>query len=167
MLDPELAAIAALAAQIATTATMGFLAYQIILQRRETRRVSYQRLMEEFSNLSKFALEHPDLEKHIPTYVSETKEKREAFWYLDMLISLLERVWIADLEGQLSRNSWPLWRNWIEELATNKIFVDHFQQNTKYYESTFVAEINRIIQEVHKKLAQTQQVNAQNSETKG
>lgn len=49
------------------------------------------------------------------------------------------------------KDEWEMWRNWLKILALNDVFIDVFNDNKELYDSSFISEIQRIIDEVAKK----------------
>jgi len=39
---------------------------------------------------------------------------------------------------------WEQWKNWIEELVENRIFLDLIKESGKLYDPQFLEEVNRI-----------------------
>ncbi|KPV63854.1 MAG: hypothetical protein AOA66_0583 [Candidatus Bathyarchaeota archaeon BA2] len=50
----------------------------------------------------------------------------------------------------LKEEDWEQWKNWIRELTKNKIFMDVFNDSEKLYDSSFINEVQKIINEVSK-----------------
>jgi hypothetical protein len=128
------------------------LLYQIILQRRELRYNTYDRLMSDFITASLYIIDHSEFKdiyvgkaepKNWKTY---TDEQKSLYFYFDSLLALFERVWIACKEMKIiSNENWKSWRNWLEELSENQIFKDAFLDNEKLYNESFVKEVKNII----------------------
>ena len=148
----------AVTANIALVISLFFLVYQIALQRREMKYSIYERLMSDFSDASFLLVEHPELLGTI--YVGEgspinwkkyDENQKLLYSYLDGLLALFERVWIACDEIKLPKEVWQQWKIWVKELVLNDVFLDVVNDNQEHYDSSFINEIQRIINEVTKK----------------
>ncbi len=136
-------------ADAAIVVSLVFLGYQILMQRVELRYDTYERLMDKYADSAVFLATHPEIEKYLPSHnldaSSESDQKLTAYYYLDVLLALFERVWIARTQKRMRMESWLLWRRWIQDLARNEMFVVHFKSSENYYSASFTKEVNSII----------------------
>jgi len=111
--------------------------------------------MADFSDLETLLVEHPELQdlyvagSKPKNWDSYSKDEKAMFFYFDALFGLLERVWVSYKEEKWTKpEDWKQWKKWIEELATNELFVTVFKENEKLYEPSFVKEVQEIIMKV-------------------
>lgn len=144
----------ALAANIAVAASIVGLIVQIYLQRKETKFSTYEKLMSEFTNASLFLAEHQqiadflygsDPKKTIPEDQYE-RVRWASFYYLDALLGLFERVWVAGRQGYIPQMQWASWRNWLSDLARKDVFKELFENTKQSYDPSFVKEVETILQ---------------------
>ena len=154
LIDAVFAAIAAFAAIVAAMIAVRqsrALTEQVKLQRQDMQYRTYFELMTAFTESSKFFFEHQGIEKHIPyADIKLDEDKRAAFFYLDMVLEFLERLWVAGAEETLYRESWKGWETWIADLSKSETFLEHFNLNKKYYAKKFAEEVQRIIDDERK-----------------
>ncbi len=144
-------------ADISILVSLLVLAYQIYLQRRETKFSIYEKLMSDFSATASLLIDHPEV-LNITTKGSGQPEKwdkyseaeRKAYCFFDSMLGLLERVFFATKEIRLPQKDWEDWRKWIEDLVTNDIFMDVFNDNAELYDSEFKDEIENVIKKISK-----------------
>lgn len=146
-----------LVTNITVVISIAVLAYQVYLQRKETEYNRYEKLMSDFSATAALLIEHPEVRD---TYLagsgrpkkweSYTEAQKKTFCYFDSLISLLERVYVG-VPHSKTTDDWDGWKLWIQDLATNDLFIDSFNNCKRMYGKEFVDEVDRVIEKVRVK----------------
>jgi hypothetical protein len=128
------------------------LVYQIILQQRELRYNTYDRLMSDFTTASLYIIDHPEFKEMYvgkaepKNWKNHGKKEKSLYYYFDSLLALFERVWIACREMKIiSKEDWEYWRRWLKEPSENQIFRDVFWDNKELYDEFFVKEVENVI----------------------
>jgi hypothetical protein len=136
---------------IAVFVSIIFLAYQIYLQRKETEYNRYEKLMSDFSETATTLVDNPEVRDIViagngrpKNWGKYTEPQKKAYFYFDSLISLLERVYVGVPHSKPS-DDWAGWKIWVEDLSTNDLFVDAFNDNKRMYSALFVVEIESVI----------------------
>jgi hypothetical protein len=157
-------------ANIVTTIVVIITVIVLIIQiRNEIKEIEYdkyEKLMSDFSATTYSLIEHPEVRdivvagsgrpKKWDTY---TEAQKKAYFYFDSLISLLERVYVGVHRNALSLtervytgiyhkkrvDDWAGWKMWVEDLSTNDIFVDAFNNSKRMYWTSFAIEVDNII----------------------
>jgi hypothetical protein len=140
-------------ANIALVVSVVVLSYQVLLQRRELKYSSYEKLMSDFSNAAVILVQERGLRD---VFVSGdeprnwrryTEDEKTAYFYFDSLIGLFERVWVSYKELHWStEEDWNQWRNWIAELKRNKVFVDVLLEAKEdgLFDPKFMSEMKQV-----------------------
>ncbi len=146
-----------LVTNIAVVISIIVLAYQVYRERKETSYNTYEKLMSDFSATTSALIEHPEvLELSVAgsgrpkKWDKYTEAQKKTCCYFDSLISLLERVYVG-VPHRKPDDDWAGWRMWVEDLSTNDLFVDTFNNNKRMYGKEFVAEIENIIAKTDKR----------------
>jgi hypothetical protein len=111
----------------------------------------YEKLMSEFTSITLLLAKERELQEVYEwngTYVGKGKDlERSKFLYLDSLLGLFERVWIAHRKMRWWEKEWEPWRNWIAALAKNRIFLDVVDEAhaLQVYDCEFIAEVQKIV----------------------
>jgi hypothetical protein len=142
-------------ANIAVVISLGVLAYQIHLQRSEMKYSTYEKLMSEFSATATLLIDHPEV-LNITTKGSGKPKKwdkygedeKKAYCFFDSMLGLQERAYFAIKDLRLPQKDWGDWRKWIEDLVTNEIFMDVFNDNKELYDSEFKDEMENVIKKI-------------------
>jgi hypothetical protein len=142
-------------ANVAIVASLLLLAYQIYLQRQDLRFSEYEALMSDFSQMTLFLVDHPQIERQVyprssdaeAKLGSDVEDKQMASYYLDSLLGLCERAWWASKQSKARREDWIGWRNWLKALAKNPLFVDLFNTSEGEWDPAFRKELASIIKE--------------------
>ena len=163
----DVISLATLVADISIAASLIALIIQIHLQRRETRYSTYEKLMSEFTSSSLFLAEHQEIAEFIygndpSKTIPENQYQRfkwASFYYLDALLALFERVWVARQQGYLPQIEWVSWRNWLSDSQKQMFSVCYLKTQRKIMihllskkcktlsEKYFISEIELEIQE--------------------
>jgi hypothetical protein len=145
-------------ANITTVISLLILAYQIYLQRSEMKYDTYERLMSDFSATAALLVNHPEV-LNITTRGSGQPKKwnkygedeKKAYCFFDSMLGLLERAYFAIKDLRLPQKDWRDWTKWIEDLVTNEIFMDVFNDNKELYDFEFKGEIENVIKKTNTK----------------
>lgn len=145
---------AQLIADLAFAASLVILVYQIYLQRKDTRIAAYDKLMGDFTQIQLEVMEHPEVtdylygkDGHSAGSHHYEKEETIALHYMDALIGLIERVWIAQRQYKFPGSNWIQWRYWLVQLGKSPHFREYFESARGYYDSSFVNEVQKAINE--------------------
>ena len=145
--------LATIVADIALVVSVVVLSYQVLLQRRELKYSSYEKLMSDFSNAAVTLVEQRGLRDVFVSgdepgnWKRYTEDEKTAYFYFDSLIGLFERVWVSHKELHWStEEDWNQWRNWIAELKRNKVFVDVLLEAKEdgLFDPEFISEMEQI-----------------------
>ncbi|MDG6904329.1 MAG: hypothetical protein JRN20_00930 [Nitrososphaerota archaeon] len=149
----DIVTLVTLIANASIAASLIVLIIQIYSQRKENRFSTYEKLMSEFTNASLFLAEHQqiaeflygdDPEHTIPQNLFQST-RWASFYYLDALLGLFERVWVARQQGYFQR--WSYWRNWISDLSKKAVFLELFENTKQSYDPSFVQEVEEVIRQ--------------------
>lgn len=146
--------ILAVVANVSLVLTLLLMAYQTYLQRRDLRFAVYEKLMSDFAALNMTLLERPEIARDLysgnPVRDALWRErfhgKEATLYYVDSLMSLLERVWLARKQSRLYEHQWQTWRHWIATFAHNTTVLDFLELNRGLFDRAFLAEVEAILQ---------------------
>lgn len=140
-----------LAANIGLVFSIFLLAYQIWLQRRETKFEIYEKMMQGFTDITLATVNNPELldvyEWDKDYQGNEKLKERQKYAYLDSLFGLFERVWMAQKKMKWWESEWEPWENWIKMFSKSKIFLDVVREahTLKTFDPEFIEYVERII----------------------
>lgn len=151
----SLYSITAIAGNLALVASVMFLAYQVWLQRQDLRFSTYDRLMSDFTQLDLVLVNDPRLAFYVypdpqgeltkRSWDAEFTEEERSFYYIDALLGLFERAWMARKKSKAYYEHWLLWENWIRYVTRGPVFRKVFERNKEFYDPRFVKEVERLI----------------------
>jgi len=133
------------------------LAYQIWLQRQDLRFSATEGLMGDFSRMTLFLVDHPRVARQIYPYSpdaaesgqgSDPQDRQMALYYLDSLLGLFERAWLASKHSKARKEDWYGWRNWLKSLAKSTLFIDLLRASEEQWDGKFREELESILKEV-------------------
>jgi hypothetical protein len=146
--------------------TVGILIWQVRNEIKEIEYDKYEKLMSDFSANTYALIEHPDVGEIVTAGNRRTKKwqtytdaQKKAYFYFDSLVSLLERVYVGEHRDSQSLtervytiiyrkkrpDDWAGWKIWVEDLSTNDVFVEAFNNSKEMYSTAFATEIDSII----------------------
>lgn len=142
-------------ANIVTTIVVIITVIILIVQvRNEVKEIEYdkyEKLMSDFSATTYALIEYPEVREIVVAgsgrprkWDTYTEAQKKAYFYFDSLISLLERVYVG-VHHKKPTDDWAGWKMWVEDLSTNELFVDAFNNSKRMYSTSFAAEIDSII----------------------
>ena len=132
-------------------AALLFTGFEFRARTREQRFRNYLDSISGFVQLGVLMIERPELHglyNYSPiniesTYANLTPEQKARVHYCDTIIALCETVWVAGEEGWVSKDEWPYWQRWLDELKLSPEFrwtVDWLSGNREYDED-FLASL--------------------------
>ena len=71
-----------------------------------------------------------------------------ALYYLDSLLGLFERAWLASAHSKARKEDWIGWRNWLKSVAKSPIFSDLLKASEEEWEQPFRKELESILEEI-------------------
>lgn len=148
---PTIQDIANIVTTIVVIITVVILIIQIRNEIKEIEYDKYEKLMSDFSTATYSLIEHPDVRELVVAGSGRPKKwdtyneaQKKAYFYFDSLISLLERVYVG-VHHKKPTDDWAGWKMWVEDLSTNELFVDAFNNSKRMYSTAFATEIDGII----------------------
>jgi hypothetical protein len=136
--------IASLVTDLAIVVSLVVLAYQVYLQRKETKFNTYEKLMSDYTAQTMILMDYPEvLDLTVKGTGQATKwekysvAEKKAYLFFAGVMSLLERVWV-------SKQDWSDWKNVVENLLSNVIFMDVFNDNKGTFDEGFAIEIESL-----------------------
>ena len=120
-----------------------FLAYQVLMERKDLRYNTYEKLMSDFTTTSLFLAEHPNIARYVTGEVILNKneeDEKSAYFYLDAILSLCERVWHSKQTVE-----WAHWENWLRGMAKSELFQELVKDSVKSYDKEFVAVLQKLV----------------------
>jgi hypothetical protein len=167
--NPSIQDLANIVTTVVVIITVGILILQIRNEIKEIEYDKYEKLMSDFSATTYALIEHPDVGELVTAgsgrskkWGTYTEAQKKAYFYFDSLISLLERVYVGVHRNSRSltervytkiyrkkrTDDWAGWKMWVEDLSTNDLFVDAFNNSKRMYSTSFATEVDNIIAKI-------------------
>jgi hypothetical protein len=143
-------------ADCAVVVSLLLVAYQIWLQRRDLRFTANEGLMSDFSQMTLFLVDHPQIARQVYSdsgvgdaeLAGDLQDRQMALYYLDGLLGLFERAWWASKQSKARREDWIGWRNWLKSLAKSSLFAELLKSSEGEWEPAFREELRSILAEI-------------------
>ncbi len=138
-----------LAQTVGVISALLFAGYEFRNHRQEQRFRNYLDSIAHSVDVAKLMVENADLHA-LYEYTTEelTKSYGELYpaekarvHYCDLIIALCETVWLAGREGWLSKDEWPYWKTWVDQLQGSKDFRWTVRWVRDDYDPDFLAEL--------------------------
>jgi hypothetical protein len=136
---------------VAVVAALVFTGIEFRNRAREQRFRNYLDAISGFTQLGVLMIERPELhsiyeysDRDIQgTYAELTPEQKARVHYCDTIIALGETVWLAGQEGWVSKDEWPYWQRWLQELKQSPDFrwTVRWLDGNREYDEDFLASL--------------------------
>ena len=115
---------------VAVVAALLFTAWEIRARTREQKFRNYLDAISGSVDLAKLMVERQELHAIYDysktditrNYNQLSPDEKARAHYCDTIIALCETVWLASQEGWLSKDEWPYWKRWTDQLSQSAIF---------------------------------------------
>jgi hypothetical protein len=153
LIPSNIQAVATLATNIAIVISLLVVATNVYLQRKSTKYNTYDKLMSDFSGTASILIDRPEILEEYVKGTGKPKEwdqyseaEKKTFAFFNSLLALMERVWFG-----VPKKDWKnYYSKWVEDLATNDLFLDVFNHYKKIYDVSFTHEVEDIIKKSKK-----------------
>jgi len=134
---------------IGVIAALLFTGWEMHRRTREQRFQNYLASISGFADLARLMVEKPELHSLYEystvdltkTYEQLSSDERAKVHYCDAVIALCETVWLAGEQGWLSKDEWPFWKQWANDLGGSPYFRWTAKWVAGEYDATFLAAL--------------------------
>ena len=117
---------------------------------------AYQRVYSAYETIYSNLISHKGIRKYYrEKWQLWEEDKQTAYYFFELLYSLISRVWVLYRKGTLPKEEWLVWEEWLKQLVPNELFKQVHKENKGYYQDDFWNLVDELIKLKEANLQQT------------